>query len=113
MNKPKEKTPVIDISTADLRNSLGEIFDRVQYSGNRYVVSRKGREIGAIVPVEFARKLELLEKGRVDALNRLVAKLDEKPDLVADDEAATELANELVEEVRANPCRRQPGSACI
>ena len=97
---------MIDISTADLRNSLGEVFDRVQYSGNRYVVIRKGREIGAIVPVEFARKLELLERGRMDALNRLVAKLDEKPDLVGDEESATSLANELVEEVRSNPATR-------
>jgi prevent-host-death family protein len=100
MIKKSIEATAIDISTADLRQSLGEVFDRVQYSGSRYVVNRKGRPIGAIVPVELARKLELLEQGRVDALARLTGLLDQKPDLVGSDEEATEIANDLVDEVR-------------
>lgn len=106
MKKKSQEAPVIDISTADLRRSLGEIFDRVQYTGSRYVVSRKGREIGAIVPVELAQRLELLEQGRADALLRLSALLDSKSPLVEDEDEAMELANELVDEVRSNAASR-------
>lgn len=106
MKKNKNEAPVIDISTADLRKGLGEIFDRVQYAGKRYVVSRKGRQIGAIVPIEVARKLELLEEHRKAALTRLTYLLDAKRDLVADDESASEIANELIDEVRANAASR-------
>jgi len=102
MAKQGIEVQVLDISTADLRKSLGEIFDHVHYSGSRYVVSRKGRQIGAIVPVEIARKLELLEERRKDALNRLIALIDGKPDLVSDEESADALANELIEDVRGN-----------
>jgi prevent-host-death family protein len=106
MKKKSATTALIDISTADLRKSLGEILDRVQYSGSRYIVSRKGREIGAIVPVELAQRLELLEKDRAKALQRLNKLLKGKPSLVKDEDAAMALANELVGEVRASNASR-------
>jgi prevent-host-death family protein len=47
-----------ELTTDQLRRRLGEVFDRVQYGGKRYLVMRKGKEIGAIVPVEVYRELE-------------------------------------------------------
>ena len=106
MKKKSGEGTAINISTAELRKSLGEIFDRVQYSGSRYVVSRKGRQIGAIVPVDLAGKLELLEQGRMDALARLASMLDQKRDLAGSDDAAMDIANDLVDEVRRNAASR-------
>ena len=97
---PKKPTPT-EISTGDLRKSLGEIFDQVRFTKTTFLVMRTGRQIGAIVPPELLAKLSPLDERRQEALQRLVEMLDSKPDLVADEEAAMNLANEAVAEVRS------------
>ena len=61
------------VSTADIRQRLGDILNRVALRHDEFVVQRKGKKLAAIVPVErleqmqqFARHhaLELLELRR-------------------------------------------------
>jgi len=47
-----------DLSTDHLRKHLGEIFDRVQYADEQYLVRRKGKPIGVIVSVEMIEQLK-------------------------------------------------------
>jgi prevent-host-death family protein len=91
---------VLDITTADLRKHLGEVFYRVQYGGESYVVKRKGKEIGAIVPVRVARALQAR---RDEARGALAAFLEQHTDLNADltDEEVMDVALEAQEEARA------------
>lgn len=56
------------ISTADARRELAEILNRVAYGKERMVVTRHGKEVAAIVPVE---DLDLLDRVR-----RFVARRD-------------------------------------
>ncbi|MEM7416633.1 MAG: type II toxin-antitoxin system Phd/YefM family antitoxin [Gemmatimonadota bacterium] len=55
-----------DVTTAEARKNLADLLNRVAYSRERVVVTRHGREIAAIVPVE---DLNLLDRLR-DALSR-------------------------------------------
>ncbi len=91
---------MVDITTADLRRRLGEIFDRVQYGGESYVVKRKGKEIGAIVP---PRMIRALQAQRQEAGEKLLRFLDERADVAQHltDEEAMEIALGAQEEVRA------------
>lgn len=90
---------MLDITTADLRKHLGEIFDRVQYGGDSYVVKRKGKEIGAIVPVHVARALQARKQ---KARSALVAFFEENQGLNAElsDEEVMEIGLEAQGEVR-------------
>lgn len=48
-----------NISAADARKQLAELLSRAAYGKERFVVTRHGKEMGAIVPVE---DLDLLER---------------------------------------------------
>lgn len=50
-----------NVSTADARRQLAELLNRSAYGKERFVVTRHGKEMVAIVPVE---DLDLLEKVR-------------------------------------------------
>ncbi|MDJ0765226.1 MAG: type II toxin-antitoxin system prevent-host-death family antitoxin [Myxococcota bacterium] len=91
---------MIDISTAELRKGLGEILNQVQYGGSSFVVKRKGREVGAIVPVELARELELLQKKRQTAKDRLLQMMNDREGL-NQDVSEEALMEEAVHETRA------------
>lgn len=67
-----------EISTAETRKHMAELLNRAAYGGERFVVTRHGKELAAIVPL-----------ADVTLLDRLRSLLDRK-----DFEAA-------VEEVRA------------
>ena len=56
------------ITTADARKNLAEIVNRAAYGGERFVVTRHGKELVAIVPV---KELSLLNR-----LRALVEKQD-------------------------------------
>jgi len=83
-----------ELTTDYLRKHLGEVFDRVQYANKQYVVKRKGKEIGAIVPVDLLRQL------RRAARENLERFLDSRPDVASglDEEAH---ADRVAEEVSA------------
>jgi len=80
-----------NISTADARRQLAELLNRSAYGKERFVVTRHGKEMVAIVPVE---DLDLLEKVR-SLLRRqdVRAALQEAADdeLIAWDELREEL----------------------
>lgn len=50
-----------DVPTAEARRNLAELLNRVAYGRERVVVTRHGKEIAALVPVE---DLDLLERIR-------------------------------------------------
>jgi prevent-host-death family protein len=85
-----------DLSTDYLRKHLGEVFDRVQYAGKLYVVKRKGKEIGAIVPVELFRRLQQAARSN---LARLLDQQRAAGDDLTDDQAMDKAA-EAVSEYR-------------
>jgi prevent-host-death family protein len=99
MKTRREETDMIDISTAELRKSMGEILNRVQYGGSRFVVKRKGKEIGAIVPVELARELERILKRQRSAREQLLQMMDEREGL-SKDVPEDEIMEEAVRETR-------------
>jgi prevent-host-death family protein len=45
-------TAVTAVSVADARSELAELLNRVAYGKERLVITRHGRELAALVPVE-------------------------------------------------------------
>lgn len=50
--------PAADVPTAEARRNLSDILNRVAYGKERVVVTRHGKELAAIVPVEDLRLLD-------------------------------------------------------
>ena len=71
------------ITTAEARKNMAELLNRAAYGGERFVVTRHGKELVAIVPVEDATLLErlrvLLEKRDYEAALAVVAELGTVP----------------------------------
>jgi prevent-host-death family protein len=61
-------TTVTAVTVADARSGLAELLNRVAYGKERLVITRHGREIAALVPVE---DLQLANR-----LRRFVARKD-------------------------------------
>ncbi|HKJ02615.1 MAG TPA: type II toxin-antitoxin system Phd/YefM family antitoxin [Longimicrobiales bacterium] len=59
------------ITTAEARKNMAELLNRAAYGGERFVVTRHGKELVAIVPVGDATLLErlrgLLERREYEA----------------------------------------------
>lgn len=49
------------IGVSDARDHLSEVVDRARYTHERVVLTKRGREVGAIVSIEDLRLLEMLE----------------------------------------------------
>lgn len=49
------------IGVSDARDHLSEVVDRVRYTHERVVLTKRGREVGAIVSIEDLKLLEMLE----------------------------------------------------
>jgi prevent-host-death family protein len=49
------------IGVSDVREHLSEIVDRTRYTHERVVLTKRGRDVGAIVPMEDLRLLEMFE----------------------------------------------------
>ncbi len=52
------------VTTAEARKQLAELVNRVAYGKERVVLTRHGRELAAVVPLEDLRLLERL-RGRL------------------------------------------------
>lgn len=50
-----------EVTTVDARNSLSEIINRAAFGKERVVLTRRGKAVAAVVPVEDLTKLEELE----------------------------------------------------
>ena len=53
------------VSTVDARSQLSEIINRVAFGKERMILTRRGKEIVAVVPIEDVKLLESLED-RID-----------------------------------------------
>ncbi len=49
-------------STVEVRTQLSEVINRVAYGKERVVLTRRGKELVTIVPIEDMKRLELLNK---------------------------------------------------
>ena len=67
------------VSTAEARKNLSELFNRAAYGGERFVVTRHGKELVAIVPLEdaglLARLRSLLSR---EELQRALEEVEEE-----------------------------------
>jgi prevent-host-death family protein len=70
-------TAVTAVSVADARNDLAELLNRVAYGKERLVITRHGRELAAIVPVDDLKLTTRLRRfvARKDVA-RALAELD-------------------------------------
>jgi prevent-host-death family protein len=84
-------TTVSAVTVADARSGLAELLNRVAYGKERLVITRHGREIAALVPVEdlqlanrlrrfvarkdVARALEEVDAGKSASWEKLRAEL--------------------------------------
>lgn len=49
------------VSTVDARSQLSEIINRAAFGKERLILTRRGKEIVAVVPIEDVKLLEALE----------------------------------------------------
>ncbi|MGH2533141.1 MAG: type II toxin-antitoxin system Phd/YefM family antitoxin [Thermomicrobiales bacterium] len=56
---------MVQISTVEARERLAEVVNRAAFGGERVVLTRRGKELAAIVPMEDLRWLEEYED-RID-----------------------------------------------
>ena len=52
---------MIKIGVSDARDHLSEVVDRARYTHERVVLTKRGKEVGAIVSIEDLKLLEMLE----------------------------------------------------
>jgi prevent-host-death family protein len=61
-----------EISTAKARSEFSDLVSRAAYAKERHVVTRRGKAVAAMVPIEDLELLEELED-RVDVIEALQA----------------------------------------
>jgi prevent-host-death family protein len=75
--------PMKNITTAEARKNLSELLNRAAYGGERFVVTRHGKELVAIVPLEEASLLDrlriLLEARNFEAALKEIAEAGTVP----------------------------------
>lgn len=82
-----------EISVSDARKELAELLNRASYAKDRIVVTRRGKAIAAIVPVDDLLELEHLDQ--VDEAHAESILADEDPaERVSLDDLRQELDNE-------------------
>lgn len=71
------------VTTAEARKNLAELVNRAAYGGERFVVTRHGKELVAIVPVSelslLSRLRNLIEKQDFAAAAKEVAETGTRP----------------------------------
>ena len=85
---------MITISTMDVRSNIGELLDKIALRGDEYLVTRKGKPLAVMMPVEKAESIRRAARMRLDELL-------ERPNLLETDAEAMDLANDAVRESRA------------
>jgi prevent-host-death family protein len=61
------------ISSVDARDRLSDVINRAAYGGERVVLTRRGRALAAIVPMQDVERLEAIE-AKLDAADFRKAK---------------------------------------
>lgn len=68
-----------NISTAEARNDFADVINRASFGKERFVLTRRGKKLAAIVPVEDMDLLEELEDQMdVAAAKAALAESDER-----------------------------------
>ena len=49
------------MGVSDAREHLGDVIDRARYTQERVVLTKRGREVGAIISIDDLKLLEMLE----------------------------------------------------
>jgi len=49
------------IGVSEARENLSEVVDRARYTHERVVLTKRGREVGAIISIDDLKLLEMLE----------------------------------------------------
>jgi prevent-host-death family protein len=49
------------MGVSDARDHLSEVVDRTRYTQDRVVLTKRGREVGAIISIDDLKLLEMLE----------------------------------------------------
>jgi len=49
------------IGVSEARDNLSEVVDRTRYTHDRVVLTKRGRDVGAIISIEDLKLLEMLE----------------------------------------------------
>ncbi len=63
------------VSVAEAKNQLSELLNRVHYRGERILVTKRGKPIGALVS---ARDLEMIEKADKEKTLRRVREIQKR-----------------------------------
>ncbi len=63
------------VSAMELRNAIGDILNRIQYTNERVVIERKGAPVAVMVRVDELERLERLEREREAELFRMAKTL--------------------------------------
>ncbi|HLZ70199.1 MAG TPA: type II toxin-antitoxin system Phd/YefM family antitoxin [Dehalococcoidia bacterium] len=89
------------VSTADARNQFGDLINRVAYGREHIVLTRRGKELVAIIPVEELRWMEEFENRRdLELIDRILADPQREPPISLE-ELEAELAAERAAEQAA------------
>lgn len=88
------------VSTADVRQRIGDLLNRVSLRHDEFVIERKGRPLAALVPVER------LEQMRRFARRHVLAGLAQQAESHLSDAEAAALADEARRFARV-PARRR------
>lgn len=68
-----------NISTAEARNEFADVINRASFGKERFVLTRRGKKLVAIVPVEDLELLEELEdRMDIEAARAALAESDER-----------------------------------
>jgi prevent-host-death family protein len=59
--RPYAEAKIMEIGTAEVRNKIAEVINRVAYGGERAVLKRRGKGVAALVSMEDLALLEALE----------------------------------------------------
>jgi prevent-host-death family protein len=69
-----------EIAIADARRNLSDAINRVAYGKSRVVLTRRGRGVAAMIPMEDLELLEAMEdRGDLEEVRRILADPKEKP----------------------------------
>ncbi len=78
------------VTAGRLKNVIGEVLNKVQFNGERVILSRKGEPAAAIIPIADLRLLEELEdRLDVEEIERVLA--DKSDEWLTVEEAEREL----------------------
>ena len=81
--RPEDNVPSSDavlVSTSDARNQFGDLLNRVAYRREHIVLTRRGKELVAIIPAEELRWMEEFENRRdLELIDRILADPQREP----------------------------------